>query len=234
MEKALVFIWSQITLYPLLTPVLVWPVLWTINKYLLKKPLERVNAALIFFVGIGLVVYATFVNFEQGPDLYAAFLEKRGVQAEALVDRVERVTAIPQFEKTDEVVMQLRTLNGPMVTISHQTEVRRFYPMVDGVIPPPKVGDKILIRYFPKLENGFIVLTDSDKSEYGSRLNCIRIKQKFDKIEKQYKFVEYVDAALVAKFRDVIEERIRASCVTLDERDALRATLEKLIPGSRH
>lgn len=234
MEKALVFIWSQITLFPLLTPLILWPVLWLFNRLFLRKPLENVNAALIFFIGVAIVIYATIVNFDDGPKLYFDFLVKRGVEADAIVTSVHKVTAIPQFEKTDEVVMQLRTVDGPTVNISHQTEARRFYPVVEGIIPPPKVGDKIRIRYFPKIENGFIVMTDSDKSEYGERLNCIRLNQKFQMAEKQFKFVEYPDPKLIAGYRELIEERLRTNCISLEERDALRATLQKIAPGFRN
>ena len=234
MEKALVFIWGQLTLFPLLTPILTWPILWFINRHFLRKPLERVNAALIFFIGIAIVTYATIFNFTEGPKLYFDFLAKRGVETEATVISVHSVMAIPQFEKTDEVVLQLRTTTGRTILISHQTETRRFYPIVEGALPPPKVGDKIRIRYFPNLENGFVVLTDSDKSGYGEQLNCIRINQIFTKIEKQYKFAEYPDSTLVASYREIIEEILRTNCLTLAERDNYRALLERLSPGTRH
>lgn len=228
MTKFLVFVCGQLTIFPLLTPIVVFTILWAIHRFFLKASLAHVNAALIFFAGVIITGYATWTVYEEGPRLYVEFLEKRGVETSADIISVKRALAIPQFEDRDQVTVKFTNKDGVEIKALHQAEARRFYPPIEGVIPPPKVGDRLRILYYPEAEASFIVLTDPAKSRYGESLRCAQLAHTYEVTLKRYKFQDYPSAELKNEFRSLIDERLRSHCLSMDEREALRKEQERI------
>ncbi len=228
MTKFLVFICGQLTIFPLLTPVVVFAVLWAIHRFFLRAALARVNAALVFFAGVIVTGFATMTVYEEGPRLYATFLEKRGVETSADIISVKRALAIPQFEERDQVTVKFTNKDGVEIKATHQAEARRFYPPIEGVIPPPKVGDRLRILYYPEAEAAFIVLTDPTKSRYGESLRCASLAHSYEITSKRYKFQDYPGIELKNEYRSIIDERLRSHCLSMEEREALRKEQESI------
>ena len=228
MTKLLVFIWGQLTIFPLLAPVVIFGVLWGLHRLFLRQLLKNVNAALVFFFGVTLVLVATYTLVTSGPELYANFLEEHGVETDASVAAVSRTLAIPQFEDRDQVKLTFLTDDGVDMSVIHQSETRRFYPPIEGAIPPPKVGDRLRIRYYPGAADSFLVLTDPEKSRYGATLLCAKQKHEYEVLGKRYRHADFPPAELKAEFRAIIETRLRSHCLSMNEREDLRAELETL------
>lgn len=228
MNKLLVFVWGQVTIFPLLAPVVVFALLWALHRFFLRSSLKNVNAALIFFAGLAITGYATFTIYTVGPRLYAEYLEKHGVETDSAVVEVSRSLAIPQFENRDHVTVRFTKPDGVEVKVTHQSEERRFYPPIEGVVPTPKVGDRLRIRYFPNAEGAFIVLIDPEKSRFGENLRCASLQQEYASISKRYKFQDYPTVELKAEYRTTLDTRLRSQCLSNEERETLRKELETI------
>ncbi len=228
MTKLLVFIWGQLTIFPLLAPFVIFGALWALHRLFLRDLLKNVNAALVFFAGVTIAVTATYTLWTSGPDLYADFLEKRGVEVDARVVAISHTLVIPQFENRDQVKVTFLKNDGVEKSVIHQSEPRRFYPPIEGTIPPPKVGDRLRIRYFPGAEDSFLVLTDPEKSRYGATLLCERQKYEYEVLGKRYRHADFPPAELKAEFRAIMEARLRSHCLSMTEREDLRKELESV------
>lgn len=225
--KVLVLIWSCANLFPIITPVILFPIFWIVAHFL-RNNLEQMHSGLGFLFFCAALGGLTYVNFTQGPDHYFDFLERRGVEVNAKVTSVKKATSLLAIDGSDEVGLTFQNETGTTFEMSYVSHDRRFYPPVEQPVTPPEPGDRIRIRYFPGAESGFVVLSDSQKSEYGRRIICGQAKNFLLAAEKGFRAEDFPSGERRQKFKTAIGTAIGLGCLDFKETERIRAFLPRL------
>ena len=226
MMKVLVFIWGHANLFPILTPVILFPIFWFI-AHLLRENLERYHSGLVFLITCAAVGAMTYENFVDGPDRYAEFLAAKGVETEAYVTGVTANESSLNGTENN-VSISFSDQDGEKVEFTYGPHARRFYPPVEQPVIPPGVGDRIRIRYFPGVPLTFIVLSDPKTSVYGAKIACDQAKRVLAAAEKAYNFEQFASAERRINYRNAIEKISSMDCIDFKERERLQEILPKL------
>lgn len=223
--KALVLIWSYANFYPSLTPFILFTVFLILSQ-ILREQLEKVNSALIFFIAMGAVGFATYENFRQGPEVYAGFLKAKGQETDAFVKEVKKTKPLFSSTEVDEVVL---SFNDDEDRVTYVAQARRFFPTVEEPFQTPEVRSKVRIAYYPGVESGFIILSDPGKSSFGSKLACGEQLRVLKLSENAFKFEQFPSAEKRAAYKNAIETALSLGCIeSMSEREHYRDAFGRL------
>ncbi len=215
--KALVLIWSYATFYPGITPVFLFPTYFLVVR-LFRRPLERINAALLFLFATVIIFGVTYVNFAEGPALYIGYLENNGVETDAVVNAIDGET----------IELTFKGENDEEEKVLYTAQARRFFPLAEEPIAMPDKLDRARIAYYPGVESGFIILKDPKKSTYGAKISCDEATQVLKRAETAFRFEQFPSPERHTAYLASIESFLSLSCGDMTERERIREILANL------
>lgn len=225
--KFFIYVWSYVTLYPVLTPIVLLPLFWLARMTILAYS-RQVNAAFIMFATVASIIFATYFNYVDGPEAYSDFLGRRGVETDATVTSVAPYNSSIATSKATAIEVLFRDENNRTYKLTYSTDQRRLLPSLGELEPVPEIGEQLRIRYFPGVESGFIVLTAPEKSVYGARLRCAVRKSQLATSETRFKFETPPLATTRKAYQEAIQAALEFNCLTPTDRDLYRGLLKTL------
>ncbi len=215
--KAVILIWSYATFYPIITPILLFPIFF-LGMRIFRQKLEKTNSALLFFFATFLIGIVTYINFTQGPALYTGYLEKKGVETDSVATSIVG----------DKAELSFTGKNGEEEKVTFSPHSWRFHPQVEEPIAVPAKGDQVRIMYYPGVESSFIILADAKKSSYGAKIACNEATRVLKLAEAGYRYAQFPGPEKHAAFKLAIENMLAWSCGSIDERERLSDILPNL------